>query len=238
MADKESKTEELLAIAKSKLDIHGIVELQNNPKLAESAATCSNPDSSHHWIYYKEQISDNTLFHETCHVKLNEIGFKTVELRMATKRDSFSDLSLKLVAEAYANRLSFVFFNDAAKEASECYSKAYGKPSNIKNAFCKGLDDILLFFGMAPSYIVAEKWNGNKDPQIVIRANFKLVLGRGKYLDSFDKMLRIMANLPLLQIQDDSILQFNASDLDRIFDCVVQLMQSLKSLNSPSAFKG
>ena len=81
------------------------------------------------------------------------------------------------------------------------------------------------------SYIIAEKWSGNRDPQIVISANFKVVLKRGKCLECFDEMLRIMAHLPQVKIQDDSILQFAASDLDRIYVCVVQLIRQLKRLN-------
>ena len=40
-----------------------------------------------------------------------------------------------------------------------------------------------------------------------------------------------MAHLPQVKIQDDSILQFAASDLDRIYVCVVQLIRQLKRLN-------
>ena len=141
-----------LSIAKSKLNFQGVVELQKNPKLSDNASTESNYDCSYHWIRYREQLSDNTLFHEACHVKLNEIGFKTVELRLASNKDSFSELSLKLVAEAYADRLCFVFFNEAAEEVRECYSKiAYGNPLTIKNALNpQNLGARLLFFGMAP----------------------------------------------------------------------------------------
>jgi hypothetical protein len=55
-------------------------------------------------------------------------------------------------------------------------------------------------------------------------------MGKGKFLDYFDEMLKIMTNLPTLKMTKFSISQFTDLDLECISDCVANVMQSLRRL--------
>jgi hypothetical protein len=108
----------LLALARSKLKIVGKVETQevselSSPEFANvPALTCSNDDASQHLVRYKPTANDTTLLHEFCHVKLNEIGFKTVELRVSNHGQAPPEVkkAIVLVAEAYADAMLFRHF--------------------------------------------------------------------------------------------------------------------------------
>jgi hypothetical protein len=229
MVDKETKTEELLTIAKSKLDIHGMVEFQQDSQLGFPAVTSSNNDCSHHLIQYKGQISVGTLFHEVCHVKLNEIGFKKVELRIAKNTDEATKIALMLVAEAYADSLSLKFFNEECedvKDLDSCYLLPNSVLNGIKNS--KNVTNRLLFIGMAPAYIIAEKWNGH-NLEKAIRATFQEALGKSKNLEAFNEILMIMSNLPSIKVNNSSIIQFSNEDLDLVFNAVTELIKTLMS---------
>ena len=81
------------------------------------AMTSSNDDASQHLIkYIGDNIDDSGMFHELCHIKLNEIGFKKVETDIEQKKLPICKTNEEkeemkkaviLIAEVYANFFLF-----------------------------------------------------------------------------------------------------------------------------------
>ncbi len=113
------------------------------------AATVSEKSPWRHTIVSSEtkQLSEQTILHELCHVKLNESGFLDVQngfrLRLEQGRGNDYDKNafretLWCVAEAYAEWLCCIIFVEESKDKVEALVQAIGQNDALLNTYLNG----------------------------------------------------------------------------------------------------
>jgi len=166
-------SESLLKVGRSRLKFTGKVTTQIvtksealSPEFGSVLAmTSSNDDTSQHLIKYVEALDDSGMFHELCHLKLNEIGFKKVEtevehmlpdLKSDKERDEMKKAVI-LVAEVYANFLLFKYFKQESKPDMENLDKKFLTSKAIVIVVRK-----FEYMGIASAagHRISKKWNG------------------------------------------------------------------------------
>lgn len=232
---------EIEDLARARLKFNGIVTLLPVPESkltipglgVQPAATSSNDDASQHQIKYAQSLNieneNSTFFHEFCHVKLSEIGFKKaeklIEIKISECCDSESErtemrVAHIFVAETLADSLLYRYFREESEASRDQLDYAYLMSDNLRK--------IESTFGsqgisQAVGYRIAKGRSGVTEDnafQVAIEQAF----GNGDVVDSYNEMFSALSVLPSIK-GDDVIEQMNAKDISEIVACTLKLYE-------------
>jgi len=230
--------EQLLEIARSRLKFTGNITIQAVPQSEASspefglqqALTSSNADALQHSIRYvvDSRLQDSDLFHEFCHVKLNEIGFKRVEIIMEQKAGLFSksepehkemNRAVVFIAESYANALLFKHFKDESEPTRDDLDHRFLFTSSLREIVARlGYDGI----AQAAVHRIAKIWSGY-DLDVELRAAFEEAFRGSSVLGIYIKFCSIMSELPPIRECAEQIQNMTQADIDSIVQCALKL---------------
>lgn len=226
----------LLKIARDRLKFQGNVTLREVPQSEakspefgdQVALTSSNSTASQHLVVFVAgKLTVDGFFHEFCHIKLNEIGYKKVENIIESEHSPELNRSAVFIAEAYANYLLFRYFKEEAALVSEQldYSFLFVLPLRIiveKLGFAA--------IAQAAGYCFAKMRNGINDEE-AMRATFEEVFGRNKVTGTFTDLLLIMSKLPPITECDGEIQNMSSENINSIVELVFELCSKEKQWN-------
>lgn len=229
-------------VARSRLKFKGNVKIQalSKPEVVspefgpQLALTISNDDASEHLIKYVigSQLADADFFHEFCHVKLNEIGFKKVEIILEQKIGLCCKSKLEqeqlnkaviFIAETYAESLQFRYFKEESELVREQLDCSY--------LFTLPLRRIVRELGysaiaQAVGYRLAKKWCGYTD-DAALQAAFGEAFRGNIALRIYTQLYLIMSELPPIR-ECNEIQNMTSGDIDSIVECVLNMFENEK----------
>jgi len=163
------------------------------------ALICSNNDASQHLVrYVADRLEDADLFHEFCHAKMNEIGFKKVETEMERRGQSLpsnqrevQNRAVILIAEVYANALLFSNFRNESESirANLDYSCLF---TNSLRSVVQALG----YTGIAQivGHRVSRRWSGQSNDN-AFRLAFEQTFSGGERV-AYTEIHTLMSRLP------------------------------------------
>ena len=170
------------------------------------------------------------LLHELCHAKLNEIGFKKVEVTMeqaALNRDSHQEQeefkkAILLSAEAYANFLLFRYFKQESRLLMMKLDQRLLVAKSIRILVQElGFKAVAL----AVMHRITKRWNGYNEDD-AFKWAFEQAF-KGKYqLRFYTEIHSIMSKLPIIKEVDGQIQNLTSADIDTIEKCVLELFKN------------
>jgi hypothetical protein len=221
----------MLALARSKLKIKVKVETLAVPEIvipgfgSVPAATDSNDDASQHTVRYTTAADESTLLHEFCHVKLNEIGFKTAELRLPNQGRTPPELSraVRYVAEVYADCLLFRHFRDESKSMIQALDGRFLVTEAIR-IIVRELPKRGII--VAAGHRVSKRWSGY-DQDDAFRFAFEEAF-KGKKRVAYTEIHTIMSRLPMINENAGVIQNFTNPEIDTIQACILELSKNIE----------
>ena len=185
---------EMRVVPQSELEIPGL-----GPQYA---AACWDP--RYFWYLIKfvlgRHIEDYDFFHEFCHLKLIQIGFKKVEsiiqqrteLCKSKQEQERMSNAVIFIAEAYANYLLFRHFKEESESVREHLDCSFLFTVPLRRIVQKlGYSAI----AQAVGYRIAKKWCGHND-DLALRAAFKEAFGENNVFTIYAGLYSIMSELP------------------------------------------
>lgn len=233
-------TDALLSEARSRLKISGTVTIQAVPQSEAvspefglaPALTASNEDASKHEIrYVADRVNDVDLFHELCHVKLNEIGFRKVEVAIEHKTICWApgqeqeEMNKAAIfgAEAYANSLLFKYFRKESESLMISLDQRFLLAQSIRILVQK-----LGSNGIAQTVIhrISKKWSGYNDDD-AFKWAFEQAFKGKRQLRDYTEIHSIMSKLPVIREFEGQIQNFKDANINSIEECTVELFKNL-----------
>lgn len=228
----------LLKIARSRLKFTGEVIIQVvtpsevlSPEFGSVLAmTSSNDDTSQHLIKYVESgLDDSGMFHELCYVKLNEIGFKKVEIGIGQnllscptneEREEMKK-AIVYVAEVYANFFLFKYFKEESKSDRDGLDSRFLVDKAIRIIVRESG-----FFGIvsAAGHRISKRWTGN-DIDDDFKWAFEEAFKRKNERETYTKIYLTLSKLPLIRETSGGIQSFTDQEIDLIKECVLELFR-------------
>lgn len=235
-------TDEVLCKARARLKISGKVEIQ---AVSESEAvspefgfmpalTKSNEDASKHEIkYVPDKVDDVDFLHELSHVKLNEIGFKKVELEMEQKalncKDAQDQEEMKkaiiYVAETYANFLHFKYFREESKSLIMKLDQRFLVVDFIRIIVKKSSSRDIT---QAVIHRISKKWSGYYDDEAFNWA-FEQAFKSKQQRKFYTEIHSILSKLPIIKEVNGQIQNLTQADIRSIKQCVLKLSEKLSA---------
>lgn len=199
------------------------------------AATISNADASQHLIKYVlgSPIEDSDFFHEFCHVKLNEIGFKKVETIIEQKvglccksrlEQEELNRAVIFIAETYANSLLFRHFKEESELVREYLGCSFLFTVPLRRIVQKlGYSAIAQIVG----YRIAKKWCRYND-DVALRTAFEEAFRGNSVLQIYTRLYSIMSELPPIRECGEEIQNMTPEDVDTVVKCALKLFENEK----------
>jgi hypothetical protein len=199
----------------------------------QSMMTQSNDDCSSHLIVYSDDMEvlvSPALFHELCHVKLNEIGYKQVEVhaKEILKDDPTAksypgdvDSSLIIVAECYAEWMYYHYFENETAEWRSSIVAQYLRPSMLSTIYKESG-----FWGMGRiSYQEkAFEWLGNLFPREQLVKTICQCIESQQMIQDLDEIDQSLSKLKRLPFTKEGQLgSIGSSTIDNLVDVVLEL---------------
>ncbi len=221
----------LREIARARLNFQGVVILRGLPQSEMAhpeffyAQTSTNHDGAGHIIEYNREVpvEDSTFFHEFCHVKMNEVGFKEVQDKVNEQAGDCFDsedlwreiaMARNSISEIYGNYLLYRFFereSESERDEEDCvYASTDGARSIVQKY---GFDGIVYM----ASYRITRNWLGRD-----VRA-FQMALKEAfdgtSALQTYGKLNSIMSKLPRVR-EAREIQRLTNVEIGSIVECV------------------
>jgi len=202
---------------------------------SQFALTSSNEDASEHLIRYvlDSNLRDSDLFHELCHVKLNEIGFKKVETIMERKAESLPQSepehnemngAVIFIAESYANSLLFRHFKEESEPVREELDNRFLFALPLRESVRK---EGYVAIALAAGHRVAKIWSGyNED--VAMRVAFEEAFRGSTVLDIYNRLYSIISSMPQIKELAGQIQNISPEDVDAIVRCALELFENEK----------
>jgi hypothetical protein len=233
---------DLEEISKARLKFNGVVTVKSAPESelmvqgigANTAVTLSTSDLSKHLIKYAAnlRLEDSVFFHEFCHVKLNEIGFKKAEalIEDAVAKCCSSEseiiqmqIARVLVAETLADSILYRFFRKESEDLRGQLDYSFCMTHSLRTIERKyGLQGIT----QAAAYRVAKEHSGFGD-QVSLGGAIREAFGRGEVAKSYDAIFAALSELPSIGSgdSDDTVRDLNDGEVRAIVDCALRLFE-------------
>lgn len=199
------------------------------------AAASWDPNTSQYLIKFVlgRHIEDYDFFHEFCHLKLIQIGFKKVEsiiqqragLCCKSEREQEGmNNAVIFIAEAYANYLLFSHFKEESESVREHLDCSFLFTVPLRRIVQKlGYSAI----AQAVGYRIAKKWCGYND-DVVLRAAFEEAFGGNNVLQIYARLYSIMSELPPIRECGEEIQNMTPEDIDTVVKCALKLFENEK----------
>lgn len=214
----------LLNIARERLKFTGVVIIKKvaqseveSPQFGfQGALTCSSPDASKHLVRYVEvDVNDASFYHEFCHIKINEIGFKKAELKIGQGATQELKRGLIFIAEAYANEVFFRYFKQESAFEREALDYSFTLITPLRTVIENlGYTAIAMGAGFSIAKI-ASGFNGER----AIQATFE-ELGHGNI---FNRIFSVMSKLPKITDKKGVIVNLTDDEISSIVECTLEL---------------
>lgn len=213
------------AVPQSELEIPGL-----GPQYA---AASWDPSTSQYVIKYVAecQIEDCDFFHEFCHLKLIEIGFKEVEIvvqqkaglycKSGSEQDGMNN-AVRFIAEPYANYLLFRYFQEESESLRERLDLIFCIPTFLREKV-KELGYRAIAQGVI--YRVAKKWCEFND-DVPLRAAFEEGFRGNNVLQTYTRLNSIMSELPPIRECEGQIQNMRREDVDTVVKCVLKVFEN------------
>lgn len=192
----------------------------------EEAITVSSNDLSKHSIYYLKDVKIYNLYHEFCHVKINEIGFKTAEIRVRKKYQPNHfpknvENALQLVAEAFAQWILLTKFGNESKQMVKKLNERFKSKEVMQEAYKENGRWII-------AYISIHKIVFETTGRIFPEEKVKQVLKEIRHAQEYDVFNEDMRPLREIIIRED-IKKFGEFEIGTIINLVEKLAPFLPS---------
>jgi hypothetical protein len=230
---------ELEETSKERLKFSGTVTMKpvSKPELetsglgANPASTLTTKDLSKHVIMYATdtRLEDFVFFHEFCHVKLNELGFKKVEALVEEKIpkccSSASETNLMrvshvLVSEALANSILYRFFRKESEEQRDELDYSFLMTGNLRNLERRLGQQAII---QAAGYRVSKERAGLGE-NLAMRRAVQEAFGDGQAAKDYDRVYAVMAKLP--RIGSDGVMkELDDAEVKATVDCALELFE-------------
>lgn len=205
----------------------------NNPlRLGPTdARTCSNEDASEHEIHVLRDsyATNGTILHEFCHVKINELGFKRVELDFVERTKAICTTEIQLtrreqalyvVAEAYADSVLFSRMKMESFLQLTQSVMGYSDPAILRQV---SVERGFLGIGQTAAFRTSLKWAGIGSYD----ARLELAATQGFSPQDLEKYGRICAMLSELRpiVRGDDLSTLDPPEVERIVRTSIALYE-------------
>ena len=221
----------LQATGRRRLGLVGEIEFRNLHGKSGTLATTTNSVTNKHTVSYSDisSLEDADVFHELCRAKLDELGFRTIEIAaLSAMRECCKDepkyivdanSSVVVVSEVYANYLLFTQFGEQSDARRQEIVLRFESSDALTSLHTR-----MGFWGTAgiAYYKVASEWSGKEFPSQLIESAIGRATDGKEIWGELQKIESALRELPRM----DVIL----SDSNQIR--IVELMTKLFSLKT------
>lgn len=235
----------LLTVGRRRLGFTGQVKFMKTsmgnmtiPNLGvQTLLTCSNELCTEHTISYWDisSIAEADVYHELCHVKLNEYGFKRIETvalnRMkvsygnSVELKSDAENAVRFVAEVYAQSLFFTYFRDESLSIRRELLTAFQSSDRLD-----ALHRQSGFWGA--SYVSYEKmafeWVNEPFPDHEIEQAIQRTTNAAIIMKEYQCINAVLSNLP--KAVDERESHFSIDEESHIVESIIALFSAKTNL--------
>ncbi len=198
------------------------------------AKTRTKDDMTGHETFVVEGGSppDSTFYHELCHARTNELGFKEAELETRKKRvkqgkskeSNELDCPLKLLGEAYADAILYAMFRDESREVRSQLIESFGSIGGLRIILKSlGAEGI----GQAAQFRVSLLWSGDSlsDKRL---ASFAAAVFGGQAKTVYDRIFSQILGLSSI-IEGQNLKTLSRTQIGDIVSAATSISRTLTS---------